>query len=58
MTGVAAADLAEFAFDDPAFYQPLSPIDDVRGSGAYRREAVAELCRRAILSACEGCGDD
>lgn len=58
LTGVTAADLAAFAFDDPAFYQPLSPIDDVRGSGAYRREAVAELCRRAILSACEGCDDD
>jgi CO/xanthine dehydrogenase FAD-binding subunit len=27
---------------------PLSPIDDVRGSGEYRKEAVAELCARAI----------
>ncbi|QUJ76378.1 FAD binding domain-containing protein [Sulfitobacter albidus] len=27
---------------------PLSPIDDVRGSAAYRRDAVATLCQRAI----------
>lgn len=30
---------------------PLSPIDDVRGSGAYRLDAVQEQCRRAILRA-------
>lgn len=29
----------------------LSPIDDVRGTGAYRLDAVAEQCRRAILRA-------
>lgn len=30
---------------------PLSPIDDPRGTAAYRFDAVAELCRRAIASA-------
>lgn len=30
---------------------PLSPIDDVRGSGAYRLDAVAEQCLRAIKRA-------
>lgn len=30
---------------------PLSPIDDVRGSGSYRLDVVAEQCRRAIQRA-------
>jgi CO/xanthine dehydrogenase FAD-binding subunit len=30
---------------------PLSPIDDVRGSGAYRLDVVQEQCKRAILRA-------
>lgn len=30
---------------------PLSPIDDIRGSGVFRLEAVQEQCRRAILRA-------
>ena len=30
---------------------PLAPIDDPRGTAAYRHDAVAELCRRAIASA-------
>lgn len=29
----------------------LAPVSDVRGSAAYRRDAVAELCRRAVLAA-------
>jgi len=32
------------------FFEPLSPIDDIRSSGQYRLEATAELVRRAILS--------
>jgi CO/xanthine dehydrogenase FAD-binding subunit len=31
----------------------LSPIDDVRASAAYRREAAAEILRRAIRQACD-----
>lgn len=30
---------------------PLSPLSDIRGSGAYRLEAAAELCRRTVLTA-------
>lgn len=30
---------------------PLSPIDDVRGSGAYRMDVVQEQCRRTIMRA-------
>ena len=30
---------------------PLSPIDDVRGSGDYRLDAAAELCKRAVFGA-------
>lgn len=30
---------------------PLRPIDDVRASAAYRQEAAAELCRRAVMAA-------
>ncbi|MEP3198951.1 MAG: FAD binding domain-containing protein [Lentilitoribacter sp.] len=29
----------------------LSPIDDVRGSGEYRMDVVAEQCKRAVLRA-------
>jgi CO/xanthine dehydrogenase FAD-binding subunit len=29
---------------------PASPIDDVRGTGAYRREAALELVRRALAA--------
>lgn len=28
--------------------EPLSPIDDIRGSADYRQDAVAEICLRAI----------
>jgi CO/xanthine dehydrogenase FAD-binding subunit len=29
---------------------PLSPIDDIRGTAAYRRRAVATLLRRAVAA--------
>lgn len=32
-------------------FEPLSPIDDVRGSGSYRLDVVAEQCIRAIRRA-------
>jgi CO/xanthine dehydrogenase FAD-binding subunit len=47
LNGVAAsADLA--ALLDPADLAPLAPIDDLRGSAAYRRDATATLVRRAL----------
>ena len=33
----------------PHHLMPLSPIDDVRGSAAYRRDAVVTLLRRLLL---------
>lgn len=36
---------------DPKHLDTLCPIDDVRGSASYRREAVAEQCLRAIRRA-------
>ena len=32
----------------------LTPITDIRGSGAYRRDAAAELSRRVVLSCLRG----
>ena len=39
---------------EPAHLAPLSPIDDVRGSAAYRLDAAAALVGRA-LAACGAC---
>jgi CO/xanthine dehydrogenase FAD-binding subunit len=47
LAGVAAdADLA--AVLDPGDLAPLTPIDDLRGSAAYRRDATVTLVRRAL----------
>lgn len=35
----------------PKHLERLSPIDDVRGSAAYRKDAVATLCLRALKGA-------
>lgn len=35
----------------PAALDALSPIDDIRATAAYRREAAAELLRRAVTEA-------
>ncbi len=42
----AGADLA--ALVEPADLAPLTPIDDLRASAAYRRDATATLLRRAL----------
>jgi CO/xanthine dehydrogenase FAD-binding subunit len=42
---IAAADLA-----------PLRPIDDVRGTASYRREAALVLVRRAVAGLAEPAG--
>ncbi len=41
------ASLADLA--QPEHLAPLSPIDDVRGAAAYRRDAALTLVRRAIV---------
>ena len=33
---------------DPIHLAPLAPIDDVRGSGAYRNDVVLTLLRRLL----------
>jgi CO/xanthine dehydrogenase FAD-binding subunit len=44
-----AADLAALITEEDLV--PLTPIDDVRGTGAYRRDAALTLIRRAIQEA-------
>jgi CO/xanthine dehydrogenase FAD-binding subunit len=53
VAGMRIADLAgwDIAAEPDAMFAPLSPISDVRGSAAYRAEAVAEMCRRALIDA-------
>ena len=48
LLGRGAAELA--ACVSPGDLSPLTPIDDVRGSGAYRLDATATLVRRALES--------
>lgn len=49
-TALAGATLDGTLVDriDPAHLAPLSPIDDVRGSAAYRRDAVLVLLKRLL----------
>ncbi|WP_321334085.1 FAD binding domain-containing protein [Breoghania sp.] len=47
-----AAALSDLLGDEP--FAELSPIDDVRASASYRREAVRELVFRAIVAAAKG----
>lgn len=49
LVGTAAAGLAQLRFQDGDFSN-LSPIDDVRATGAFRLDAAATLVRR-VLSA-------
>jgi CO/xanthine dehydrogenase FAD-binding subunit len=48
LAGSAVAALAERV--DAAHLAPLSPIDDVRGSATYRRDAAVTLLRRLLRS--------
>ncbi len=52
LQGVAAADLQRMPIttDD---LEGLSPIDDVRASAAYRRDAAAPLVRRVLIECCQ-----
>jgi CO/xanthine dehydrogenase FAD-binding subunit len=38
------------ALIEPDDLAPLAPIDDVRGSAAYRRDAALTLVRRAVAA--------
>ncbi|MEO1681405.1 MAG: FAD binding domain-containing protein [Pseudomonadota bacterium] len=52
LIGLSPDDLSDATLEDPVLYAPLAPISDVRGTDAYRRDAVPELCRRAVRAAC------
>ena len=43
--------IATLDLTDPALYAGIAPIDDTRGTAAYRSHAVPELCRRALAQA-------
>jgi CO/xanthine dehydrogenase FAD-binding subunit len=44
----AISEIAAGVLRDPEILAPLAPIDDVRGTAAYRMDAVATLLRRAF----------
>jgi CO/xanthine dehydrogenase FAD-binding subunit len=47
----APLDRAAARIDDATVATALSPLDDLRGSAAYRAQAAAELLRRAVRQA-------
>jgi CO/xanthine dehydrogenase FAD-binding subunit len=51
--GLGPGDLAawDVAAEAETLLAPLAPIADIRGTAEYRLEAVAELCRRALIDA-------
>lgn len=52
LPGLEAALVGQFpatAHVEPEHLQPLSPIDDIRATAAYRRAAALELVRRAVM---------
>jgi CO/xanthine dehydrogenase FAD-binding subunit len=49
-----AADAALRNIAKPEHVRDLSPIDDVRGTGAYRKDAALQLVREALLAALDG----
>ncbi len=52
LAGLPLEDLAG-AIDPQEVATALAPIDDLRGDAAYRRQAAAELLRRAVAGAVE-----
>lgn len=50
LAGLTPAEVARLDAT-PDHFAPLAPIDDVRGTGAYRLDAAAELVRRTVLAA-------
>lgn len=52
LQGCSLDDIAQSPLAD-RFFEPLSPIDDIRSSARYRLDAVAELVRRAVLACAE-----
>ncbi len=58
LVGQSAAQLAEQGDIWAAHLGPLSPVGDLRGSAEYRAEAAGELCKRAVLGAMGGAGDE
>lgn len=52
LEGAALSDIESIIAADPL--AEINPIDDVRGSGAYRREAARSLIIRAVTEAAHG----
>ncbi len=52
LLGVACTPAALAACVRREHLAPLSPIDDIRGSGGYRTDAVEELLRRVLADCC------
>lgn len=51
LIGKSRSEVVEQGLVEASEMRHLSPISDVRGSADYRRDVVAEMCRRAVLDA-------
>ena len=57
LQGMPCSDAAAYLRDSgPAIMAALSPIDDIRGTAGYRREAAAELVARLVGELCGEAG--
>ena len=57
LPGVPCGEAAAYLRDSgPAIMAALSPIDDIRGTAGYRREAAAELVARLVGQLCGDAG--
>ncbi len=56
LVGLPAGELAE-RVQDEAVARLLDPIDDLRGTAAYRNHAAAELIRRSLGAALQGASE-